>query len=74
MARPRRTVQPVIHQVKLVLIPGEDDDLIRLLSDVPARRKATVVKTAIRSGGSFAAVDAGANDDEILDALGGFLL
>jgi len=50
MGRPRKTVAIVVHQVKLVLTPGEDDDLIRFMDGLPARAKANAVKAAMRSG------------------------
>jgi hypothetical protein len=70
MARPRKTGIQIIHQVKLVLMPGQDDDLILYLSNVPDRGKAAAIKTAMRSGNLGAAAD---DDDEdlagMLDAL-----
>jgi len=74
MGRPRREVEPVIHTIKMVLTPGEDDDLIAFLEGLPARRKAAAVKTAMRSGSLGASLDAGEDDAEMLAALDDFLL
>lgn len=48
--RPRQPVTPVIFSVKLILRPGEDDDLIAFLRTAPPRLRATLVKLALRSG------------------------
>ncbi len=73
MSRPRKTGVAVVHQIKLVLIPGQDDDLIALLQDVPARKKAAKVKSAIRSGGNLGGA-AAEDDDELAGMLDQFLL
>ena len=75
MGRPRRDVEPVIHQVKFVLIPGEDDDLIEFFANLPSRGKASAVKTAMRNGGVTQALNASAAEAaEMLAALDDFLL
>lgn len=74
MGRPRRTIAPVIHTIKLVLTPGEDDDLIAFLEGLPVRRKASAVKTAMRSGSLGAPLDADGDDAEMLAALDEFLV
>lgn len=50
MGRPRREDSVIIHQVKLWLIPGEDDDLIDFMATLPERGKAAAVKAAMRGG------------------------
>ena len=73
--RPRRAVEPLIYSVKLVLYPGEDDDLIAYLDAAPARKRAAAVKTAMRSGNIDAAALADLpDDDELLDAFEGLLI
>lgn len=66
--RPRRTQTPRTFSVKLVLYPGEDDDLIVYLDAAPARKRAAAIKTAMRSGNIDAATLDDLPDDEILDA------
>jgi hypothetical protein len=72
MSRPRKTGGAVVHQIKLVLVPGQDDDLIELLRDVPSRKKAAKVKAAIRSGGNLGGP--AEDDDELAGMLDQFLL
>lgn len=50
MGRPRREDRVIVHQVKLWLIPGEDDDLIAFMAALPAKSKAAAVKAAMRGG------------------------
>jgi hypothetical protein len=73
MGRPCRTTKAVVHQVKLVLTPGEDDDLIRYLETLPARAKASAVKAAMRSGltGTFVEDE---DDAALYAALGDLVL
>lgn len=73
--RPRRDRQPVVYSVKLVLYPGEDDDLISYLEAAPNRKRAAAVKTAMRSG-NIDAADLGdlPDDDELLDAFESLLI
>ncbi len=42
-----------VHQIRftLSLREGEDDDLIFFFSDIPERRRAAALKTALRAGG-----------------------
>lgn len=44
-----------VHQIRftLSLREGEDDDLIFFFSDIPERRRAAALKTALRAGGCF---------------------
>jgi hypothetical protein len=74
MGRPRRKKTPVVHQVKLLLYPGEDDDLIAFFASIPARCKASAVKAAMRSGSLNVVSDVSIEDDEMEAALDGFLL
>ena len=74
MGRPPRNVEPVIHQVKLVLIPGEDDDLIAFMETIPARGKASAVKAAMRSGMVGGETDADDDDAALYAALGDLVL
>jgi len=59
---------PVIFNVKLVLRPGVDDDLIAYLSAAPARGLASAVKTAMRSG-TLEALVVDVDEDEMINAL-----
>lgn len=70
MGRPRKAVQGIVHQVKLVLTPGEDDDLIRFMAALPARAKANAVKTAMRSGMTQAEETGSDQDAGLYAALG----
>ena len=49
MARPRRS-QVVVVPLKLWLVPGRDDDIIRFLETVPPRQRAAAVLRAMRGG------------------------
>jgi hypothetical protein len=61
-------------QVHLRLRVGEDDDLIAFLGKIPARRRASAIKAALRSGGmSLNQVVDGNAEDELLSALDDFL-
>jgi hypothetical protein len=61
-------------QVHLRLRVGEDDDLIAFLSKIPARRRVSAIKAALRSGGmSLNQADDGHAEDELLSALDDFL-
>lgn len=68
MGRPRRVVQPVEIQVKLLCFPGLDDDLIAFFATVPPRRKATAVKAAMRSGQLVIGTQIIDVDDDDIDA------
>jgi len=74
MGRPRRETEPVVHQVKLVLNPGEDDDLIRFFAQLPPRKKAQAVIAAMRSGQIGSVELSDVDDGEIDAALDDFLL
>lgn len=64
--RPRRTATPGVYNVKLVLYPGQDDDLIAYLDAAPARKRAAAIKTAMRSGNIDTARLDDLPDDELL--------
>ncbi len=70
--RPRKPGKPVVVRVLLRLWPGEDDDLIRLLSGSP-RARARLIKAALRGADVVrqAAEEVGPSEDQMLDALGG---
>jgi hypothetical protein len=61
-------------QVHLRLRVGEDDDLIAFLGKIPARRRTSAIKAALRSGGMVLnQADDSNSDDELLSALDDFL-
>ena len=75
MGRPKRTEEPVIHQVKYVLYPGIHDDLIRFFAQIPPRKKAQASIAAMRSGQMLSTVESSdIDDDEIDAALDDFIL
>jgi hypothetical protein len=49
MARPKLTVAVHRYYINLTLREGEDDDLIALLTQVPARQRVRLVKRALRA-------------------------
>ncbi len=71
MHRPRRP-QVVIVPLKLWLLPGRDDDIIRFMQSIPDRQRAAAVMRAMRGGLSNQAQPASAQEetDSILDQLG----
>ncbi|HPH98673.1 MAG TPA: hypothetical protein PKW33_22030 [Anaerolineaceae bacterium] len=71
MPRPRRP-QVVIVPLKLWLLPGRDDDIIRFMQSIPDRQRAAAVMRAMRGGLSNQAQPASAQEetDSILDQLG----
>lgn len=72
--RPALETQTWDCQVHLRLRVGDDDDLIAFLSKVPARRRVSAIKAALRSGGMSLNQTADSNtEDELLSALGDFL-
>lgn len=74
MGRPRKDAETVVHQVKLVLTVGEDDDLIAQFDRVPARAKAAMVKARMRSGLEGAVVEDEAEDAGLYALLGSLVL
>ncbi len=56
--------------MKLLLYPGQDDDLIAFLSQVPTRQRANAVKATLRSGRLVVPqTENGPDDSDIDDAL-----
>lgn len=73
--RPRQTTTPIVYSVKLVLYPGRDDDLIVYLDAAPARKRAALVKAAMRSGNIDAArLDDLPDDETLMDAFESLLI
>ena len=50
MGRPRKTGDLFVFRIKLRLWEGEDDDLIAFLQAIPAGKRSSAVKIALRSG------------------------
>jgi hypothetical protein len=65
--RPPAERQPVVINLKLLLYPGQDDDLIAALAKVPARQRANTVKATMRSGRLIVPQVADLPDDDDLD-------
>ena len=67
--RPRLAQPSIRVEIGLRLRPGEDDDLITYFDGMPARKRAAMVKSALRGAGMQAAAsDANADGvDEIID-------
>jgi hypothetical protein len=60
--------------IHLRLRAGDDDDLIAFLSNIPTRKRAAVLKSALRNGGvSLSQAEAGIPEDEFLETLDDFL-
>jgi hypothetical protein len=72
--RPRSTTLTVVIRAVLTLREGEDDDLIAIFQGVPARKRATFIKAAMRSGGLQVKIDDLPDDGELADSLDAFLL
>ena len=72
--RPRRTQVPVVVNIKLLLYPGQDDDLLAYFRAIPPRGRASAVKTAMRSGNVDAAQINDADENEMIDAFEDLLL
>lgn len=66
--RPRRMVQPVIINIKLCLMPGQDDDLIAFFERLPARQRARRVQAMLRGGHIQDAIENDLADQDILEA------
>ena len=70
MGRPRKAGKTMVVQVFLRLREGEDDDLIAFFREIPPRRRAAAVKTALRLGGiPRGDGTAGPAEEEILEDL-----
>ena len=73
LGRPRLALPSVYFHLSLRLRPGEDDDLIEFLSQVPLRRRASALKTALRAGGLSVDIARVAAGDDDTDFATGFL-
>jgi hypothetical protein len=72
--RPPATTPAWECHIHLRLREGEDDDLIAFLSNLPTRKRAAALKSAIRSGGMiFSQVDDGLDDEALLSDIDNFL-
>ncbi len=70
-AAPAKAWEIFIH---LRLRVGEDDDLIAFLGSLPPRRRATAIKSALRSGGmTILPADDGVSDAEMFESINDFL-
>jgi hypothetical protein len=72
--RPPSPRAAVDVQIKLRLYQGEDDDLIAFFSSIPDGLRAVSVKGALRDGARVEEDASSSDDDELLDALDGFVL
>ncbi|MGC1378241.1 MAG: hypothetical protein WA821_18565 [Anaerolineales bacterium] len=71
--RPKATALSVVIRAVLTLREGEDDDLIAVFQQVPARKRAAYIKTALRSGGMKVEIDDLPDDDDLIVNLDDFL-
>jgi hypothetical protein len=72
--RPVSTAPTWDCQIHLRLRVGEDDDLIAFLGNIPPRRRAKAIKSALRTGGvSLSQVEADSSEMELLVAVDDFL-
>lgn len=71
--RPRFNQMIVRINLKISLREGEDDDLIDAFQRVPARKRASFVKAAMRSGGLAVPIDDLPDDEELAESLENFL-
>ncbi len=72
--RPAATGKTWDCQVHLRLRVGEDDDLIAFLGSLPPRRRATAIKSVLRSGGmTIQSLDNGISDAEMFESIDDFL-
>jgi len=66
-----------VINVKLLLTPGEDDDLIALFQNLPPRCKAQTVIAALRGTSTIALwtkdLPDDGDDDEVIDTLEGLI-
>ena len=63
----------VVFNVKLLLRPGEDDDLIEVLERAPSRKRAAMVKGLMRFGVDEQSELVVSEDRELTLSLEGFL-
>ncbi len=68
--RPPAELRPVVHNLKLLLYPGQDDDLIAVLAQVPAGQRSSAVKAMLRTGKLIVPqLEQGPDDGDLDDAL-----
>ena len=72
--RPKATTLSLVIRAVLTLREGEDDDLIKVFQSVPARKRASFIKAAMRSGGLEIKLDDLPDDSDLADSLGNFLM
>lgn len=72
--RPASTAPTWECHLHLRLRVGEDDDLIAFLSHIPVRRRASAIKSALRTGSlGLGQVETEPAEDELLSSLDNFL-
>jgi hypothetical protein len=72
--RPVSNAQLWEFQVHLRLRAGTDDDLIAFFRQIPDRRRASAIKSALRSGGmGNTPLSESVSDDELFSSLDDFL-
>lgn len=69
--RPRRAVAPVVVNIKLYLVPGEDDDLIAWLGGIQNGARARTVMAALRGGATLQTGEIESVEEEALEAFDG---
>ena len=72
--RPKATTLSLVIRAVLTLREGEDDDLIQVFQSVPARKRASFIKAAMRSGGLEIKLDELPDDSDLAESLGNFLM
>ena len=73
VGRPRANTLAILIRASITLREGEDDDLIAVFQNVPARKRASFIKAAMRSGGLQVNMEDLPDDSELADSLDGFL-
>lgn len=72
--RPTSTAPTWECHLHLRLRVGEDDDLIAFLSHIPVRRRASAIKSALRTGSlGLGQAETEPAEDELLSSLDNFL-
>lgn len=71
--RPPLQCQVFTIHITLNLREGEDDDLLRFFTNLPPRRRAAALKSALRAGGIAVPADAVALEDELSNAAASLL-
>lgn len=64
----------LVIRAVLTLREGEDDDLIQVFQNVPARKRAAFIKAAMRSGGLIVNLDDLPDDNDLAESLDNFLM